>query len=523
MRLPGTAVVGNPQSTPKPAAGWDRLVDPEGDCQFREEKGKLTITFPRNKVHDLTVERGKMNALCLLRDIEGDFTAEVHVGGFQDRGTQAAGLLLMVNDNTYLRLERGRFGGTVSFWELRRDGRKVPSSTIMKLSVAEGYVRLERRGGRVFGFLSDDGEKWTERQPFDIDLPQNVQIGVAAISMGAAFEPTFDRFQLRQGKGKWVRIEKWLGPPRTKLAWQPPTDPDGDCKFKEDNGKLTITVPAKAHLLNVEGNAKNSPRLLSDIEGDFTVQVRVGGDFAFGAATTDGGGLSWIGAGLLLWGDDNTFLRLERAKWAGRPDWPSYANWEVCEGGKVKPPKLNFKLSAAETYLRLERRGKQIRASYSEDGQNWNKVTWLDIALPAKVKIGVLVGTNTARPFAPTFDQFQLKQGQGEMARIDWPPMPGGKAVVKPPRRPRPVRSSNRTAVPDEATLADKQKEVRVMYRDDYKGKSKRGLASRLLEDGKRQNDMGLRYVMLNEACDLAAQDGALVDALRRLGVSRTL
>src|SRR6185437_9732007 len=250
------------------------------------------------------------------------------------------------------------------------------------------------------------------------------------------------QFQLKQGQGEMVRLDKWLMPaeagvanPGAKgtLAWDKPVDPDGDCKFQENEGKLTITVPAKPRLLSVEGNNKNSPRLLSDLEGDFTVQVRIGGDFTLAATTSDGGNYSWIGAGLLLWVDENTFLRLERAKWAGRPDWPSYVNWEVRENGKVRGPKHNVKLSAAETNLRLERQGKRILASYSEDGQNWSKVTSLDIALPSKIKIGVLAGSNTAGVFASTFDQFKLKQGQGEWVRIDkWlmPPEGGTKGTL---------------------------------------------------------------------------------------------
>ncbi|HEY7153944.1 MAG TPA: DUF1349 domain-containing protein, partial [Gemmataceae bacterium] len=514
---PWPAVAASSRPAPNRTAGWDRLVDPDGDCQFREDNGKLTITFPRNKRYDLTIERGKMNAPRLLRDLEGDFTAEVHVSGFPEKGLQAAGLLLMVDDQTYLRLERGRFGtDAVRFWELRRDGKRVLSQGIEKISAVEGYVRLERRGGQLFGFLSDDGEKWTELKPFDIDLPRKVQIGVAAISMAStSFAPTFDRFQFKQGKGEMGRIDKWLAPTATgsssKLAWQPPVDPDGDCQFKEADGKLTITVPAKSHVLHLGANGMNSPRLLREVEGDFTAQVRVGGDFTPAADSTNGAKFSWIGAGLLLWVNDNTFLRLERAGWYERKPSTLYANWEVREDGKLKEVQHNFpSLSAAETYLRLERRGKQILASYSEDGQKWSNVKPLDMELPAKVKIGVLAGSTTSRTFAPTFDQFQLKKGQDAMVRIDnW--LTPARVVVQPPPPPPPPppprRRPRRQPVPDAAAVEAAVKDIRARHKEEYTNQRNKLFSVLFNEINTARNDPPRHFALLRELRDTSAED----------------
>jgi regulation of enolase protein 1 (concanavalin A-like superfamily) len=202
-------------------------------------------------------------------------------------------------------------------------------------------------------------------------------------------------------------------------AWEK-VDPEGDCEFQNVGGKLTITVPAKAHALEVWNGRTNAPRLLLDVEGDFVVQVRVGGDFEPAAAST-GGRLSWIGAGLLLWGDENTFFRLERAGWHGRQP-PLYANWEARQDGEQKTLDHSFLgLSGPATYLRLQRRGNELRAFYGGDGQRWTPVEPVSIELPTKIKIGVIAGSTTARPFAPIFDQFKLKLGQGKVVRIDWP------------------------------------------------------------------------------------------------------
>src|SRR4051794_37371747 len=72
----------------------------------------------------------------------------------------------------------------------------------------------------------------------------------------------------RPAPGPWVR------------DWDKPTDPKGDCRFERDRGQLTITVPGEGHDLDpVDDVALDAPRLLRPVEGDFAVEVRVGGAF----------------------------------------------------------------------------------------------------------------------------------------------------------------------------------------------------------------------------------------------------
>ena len=95
--------------------GWDKPVDPDKDCKFIRDKGTLTIEVP-GKDHDLGIERGLMNSPRLLRDVEGDFVAQVRVSGtFKPSQNSTsnerlpfvgAGLLLMADEKTYFRLER---------------------------------------------------------------------------------------------------------------------------------------------------------------------------------------------------------------------------------------------------------------------------------------------------------------------------------------------------------------------------------------------------------------------------------
>ena len=60
-------------------------------------------------------------------------------------------------------------------------------------------------------------------------------------------------------------------------GWGKPIDPDRDCKIAANGPALTIDVPAKAHDLHIETPLMNAPRVLQDADGDFTIQVKVGG------------------------------------------------------------------------------------------------------------------------------------------------------------------------------------------------------------------------------------------------------
>src|SRR2546430_2558343 len=71
-----------------------------------------------------------------------------------------------------------------------------------------------------------------------------------------------------------VREEK----PRTLKGWGKITDADGDCTVKARKGMVTIKVPGGTHDLN-RAIGMNGPRVLKEVEGDFTDQVKVTGDF----------------------------------------------------------------------------------------------------------------------------------------------------------------------------------------------------------------------------------------------------
>src|SRR6185369_8187758 len=67
--------------------------------------------------------------------------------------------------------------------------------------------------------------------------------------------------------------------PQRIRGWGDVVDPDGDCTIRFRQGKLSITVPGTPHDLSPLYEKKNAPRVLREVTGDFSVRVKVSGDF----------------------------------------------------------------------------------------------------------------------------------------------------------------------------------------------------------------------------------------------------
>jgi hypothetical protein len=189
------------------------------------------------------------------------------------------------------------------------------------------------------------------------------------------------------------------------------TDPGGDCTVRADKGRLTVTVPGTHHNLHPQIGPNNAPRILRELEGDFTVQVRVSFELDPSEESTLAGGAPFIGAGLLLWQDDRTFLRLERNVYRlpnvtdpiCYPPLFSYFENGRYMGTDPPPARASF-FKGPGTYLRLQRRGQTVSAAYSHDGKGWTGVKEINVALPQKLHVGVAAVSTSAKPFTATFE-----------------------------------------------------------------------------------------------------------------------
>ena len=195
--------------------------------------------------------------------------------------------------------------------------------------------------------------------------------------------------------------------------WGTIADPDKDCTIKEQKGTLAVTVPATSHDLGVEHRLLNAPRVLRKVSGDFTAQVLVSGRVEAEPPATLPDRLPFMGAGLLLWQDENNYIRLERASLVipmGNREY--YASFELRKDGKVIHfgDSTDFPLLNKDQYLRLERRGDNILAAVSEDGKKWASLNPMKVEFPKNLQVGVAAVNTSAKVLEVQFKSFKVTQ-----------------------------------------------------------------------------------------------------------------
>jgi Zn-dependent protease with chaperone function len=199
-------------------------------------------------------------------------------------------------------------------------------------------------------------------------------------------------------------------------AWGQVIDPDGDCRIQKDGDKVTMTVPGRPH--DLSARRKNAPRILREMEGDFTVRVKVTGEFDPGTDPAAAGTVSFHGAGLLVWDNADNFLRLERNQWYTPQGQamqypPLLEYWKDNRAAFHLDPTQEPYFKGRSTHLKLERRGRVIQAFVSHDGVRWLPVRTLATAFPGNVRVGVAAVNTSRRPFTVEFEDFVVRAGTG--------------------------------------------------------------------------------------------------------------
>lgn len=168
-------------------------------------------------------------------------------------------------------------------------------------------------------------------------------------------------------------------------------DPLGDSSFSltDNPGNLRLSTPDRGHDLYPYSNL-NAPRLMRDVTGDFQVVTKVTIDPRY----------NYQGAGLLLWQDENNYVRLERTLVEGVDLWyrinGSYSGFEV-------------PYSSPSVYLKLERSGSSVLVGYSLNGQDWIVLPTLNVALADNLQVGIsLLNEWQDNPIWADFDFFSF-------------------------------------------------------------------------------------------------------------------
>jgi squalene-hopene/tetraprenyl-beta-curcumene cyclase len=198
--------------------------------------------------------------------------------------------------------------------------------------------------------------------------------------------------------------------PVTLEGWGEVVDPDGDCKLTLEGDRLAILVPGKLHDLHAEAEKSNAPRVMREVEGDFVAVVKVVSKLEPSGESTRQGGNPSSGAGLLLWKSDGNYIRLERAAVALDRSISHYVL--VQQSKDREPTNRGSSVPDGPMLLRLSRKGNEVSASASMDGQHWHDMGKLTVDYPAKLKIGVAAVNSASQPFTAELTEFQVKESK---------------------------------------------------------------------------------------------------------------
>ena len=201
-------------------------------------------------------------------------------------------------------------------------------------------------------------------------------------------------------------------PPNSEIpGWGTLVDPGGDCHARADDGKLRIEVPGAYHDLWPDQMKVNAPRVLRDVQGDFTVTVKVSqltppqkGTVLPGLASS----VPFHAGSLLVWLDERNFVRMDRAAMFSGDRMITFCYLHVFKDGK-RQLQRSADVKDVPTQLRFQRQGKRLTASFSQDdGKTWHAIAAPMLDYPPGLKVGVAALNNTRDALTVTFESLQV-------------------------------------------------------------------------------------------------------------------
>lgn len=215
-------------------------------------------------------------------------------------------------------------------------------------------------------------------------IPTNI---ITTPAVTSATQPTTgtllyeDNFQNAWGSG-W----EWL-------------DPNDDAKydFASHSGFLRLTVPDGNDLAGVSNY--DAPRLLVQQQGDFSMETLIEFDPKE----------YYQGAGILLWQDENAFLRLEFSFGGMGGEAKNVVFVKQEEGYLDLVGSIDLPESTKRIELRLQRQGNEHTAWYRLAGGSWQEIGSCEVDLMSTVMVGIAQVTQyTPSEISADFDYFRV-------------------------------------------------------------------------------------------------------------------
>jgi regulation of enolase protein 1 (concanavalin A-like superfamily) len=192
-------------------------------------------------------------------------------------------------------------------------------------------------------------------------------------------------------------------------GWGLAIDPQSDCEFTPEKNRLTMKITGSKHQMPVQKPNLNSPRVMREVEGDFTLTVKVVGEFSPGGKSTNPKSVPWHGAGIIVWNDEDNYIRLERSASNRNGKIAPYVNFEEFEGGAHGLTNSEG-MKEGDCWIRMERKGGRFLGSVSFDNATWKELKPMQVVWPMKLKIGLQTTTTSSLlPWSVVFEDYELK------------------------------------------------------------------------------------------------------------------
>jgi regulation of enolase protein 1 (concanavalin A-like superfamily) len=183
-------------------------------------------------------------------------------------------------------------------------------------------------------------------------------------------------------------------------------NPDGDCRAVVDGKSISLFVPGSHHDLTYTDRYSkiNAPRVTQKVSGDFTIEVLVEPFRVPGDTPSSGGDFSFVSGGLLIWVDDNEFVRLESAA----VDQQTFVWLERFQNGKSAAQQIAA-ISATPTRLYIARKSDTLSFSFQAgmDGPK-TSISLPSFQLPNELQAGIAAINSTTREHTVKFSDFHI-------------------------------------------------------------------------------------------------------------------
>ncbi len=317
---------------------------------------------------------------------------------------------------------------------------------------------MDRQGDKLGGYISADREKWLIfGGGLEVGMSSKLRIGLAAGTTST--DPSkviFDQLRTTLGQKKTKPWEFVSG-------WGDLIDPDKDCKIHRNKDSLTIEMPGTDHDYDPVRQRFNAPHLLSDLEGEFDLQVRIRIVSCPSAQSTVEDKPSFVSAGFLLIYPDKDYSVCARLDYAvaqlgsrlapprvepglARPQRHDAASkekepasyvveksWVGSRPRRSKKPEYDHGLprlrynsmwergwpkwplpeKAEYAHLRLNHRSGWSTVYISPDGEKWTLLNHIP-SVPAGGKVGLAAYSTSTEPSKVRFDQLKLWRAKKE-------------------------------------------------------------------------------------------------------------